>query len=231
MLHQTIFERLNALAEINSASKYLEIGTAKGKTFFKVNVSYKVAVDPQFRFDINSCNNKNCFFHQNTSDVFYATQAINHGEFDLIYLDGLHTFEQTFRDFCASLSCSNKQTIWLIDDVYPLSLLESIPDQKLVQRLRKLLRIKTNRWTGDVFKVVFTIHDFFPNLSYATFPGPGNQFQTVVWVQPRDNFSPTWNSLEKISNLKYRDFLKFKNSHLFIEDTFKILEYIKIKFH
>jgi hypothetical protein len=32
------FERLNALADINSASKYLEIGVSSGVTFIQVKV-------------------------------------------------------------------------------------------------------------------------------------------------------------------------------------------------
>jgi hypothetical protein len=44
------FERLNALAKITSASTYLEIGVAKGATFTRVTVPYKVGVDPKFQF-------------------------------------------------------------------------------------------------------------------------------------------------------------------------------------
>ena len=35
------FERLNALADINSASKYLEIGVSSGGTFIRVKVPKK----------------------------------------------------------------------------------------------------------------------------------------------------------------------------------------------
>jgi hypothetical protein len=187
MLEQT-YERLNALAKINSASKYLEIGVAEGTTFHKVNIPYKVAVDPNFRFNAKERANQNTIFHEVTSDVFFSSLALQYGKFGLVYLDGLHTFEQTFRDFCASLAYSKDTTIWLIDDTHPSSRLASIPNPKLAYGLRKFSPVEDSRWMGDVFKVIFAIHDFFPQFSYATFPGHG---QTVIYLQSRRNFNPT----------------------------------------
>jgi len=219
------FERLNTLAKIISASKYLEIGVGKGYTFTQVDVPYKVAVDPEFRFNINDHANQQTIFHEVTSDFFFSTLASEHGEFDLIFLDGLHTFEQTFRDFCASLRYSHANTIWLIDDTHPSSLLAANPNLRVTNLLRRLFRIKDNRWMGDVFKVIFTIHDFFPQYNYLTFP---NHIQTVAWLETRKNFAPTWNSLEKISRFGYRSFLKFRDSHISFTEGPKIFESVKM---
>lgn len=218
------FERLNALAKINSASKYLEIGVNRGETFNLVNIPHKVAVDPQFRFNTLDYQTDTIIFHEVTSDVFFAQLTSQYDKFDLIYLDGLHTFEQTLRDFCASISQSHEKTIWLIDDTCPISQLASMRDETQVKKIRKFFKVKDKRWMGDVFKLVFVIHDFFPQFSYATFPKHG---QTAIWFEPRINFTPTWNSLEKISRFKYRDFLKFKDSHLFISEPSQIIESIE----
>jgi hypothetical protein len=218
------FERLNALAKITSASTYLEIGVAKGKTFTQVAVPYKVGVDPKFRFDVHAQADPNTIFYQVTSDVFFSTLASAHGNFDLIYLDGLHTLEQTFRDFCASLRHAHARTLWLIDDTHPSGWLAAQPQRDVTQRLRRLFRIRDRRWMGDVYKVVFLIHDFFPQYNYATFPGHG---QTVVWSETRQNFAPTWNSLEKISRLGYRDFLRFRDTHLSIMEVPQLLEAVE----
>lgn len=221
------FERLNALAEITSAVKYLEIGVNAGETFRRVKVSRKVAVDPRFRFNTQEYADEQTIFHEVTSDEFFAKLAPDHGEFDLIYLDGLHTFEQTFRDFCASLRYSHSRTLWLIDDTHPSSWLASLPNYRFVRNSRKVLGIRERKWMGDVYKVVFAIHDFFPQFSYATFPDHG---QTAVWLETRSNFNPTWNSLKKISDLSYLDFQKFKDSHLRILDYSEILDSIGKKF-
>ncbi|MEG3436668.1 class I SAM-dependent methyltransferase [Pannus brasiliensis CCIBt3594] len=221
------FERLNALAKINAAGKYLEIGVHSGNTFHQVHVSRRVAVDPKFRFNTRDYVDEKTNFYEITSDEFFSKFAPDHGEFDLIYLDGLHTFEQTFRDFCASLRYSHSRTIWLIDDTHPCGWFASHPDFTFVRASRKVLRIRDKRWMGDVYKVIFAIHDFFPQLSYATFPDHG---QTAVWLETRSNFTPTWNSLKKISNLGYGDFQKFKDSHLRILDYPEILDSIGQKF-
>jgi hypothetical protein len=225
-MYETRSQRLNALAKINSAARYLEVGVSKGITFNQVDIPFKVAVDPKFRFKVQDYASQNTIFHEVTSDLFFSKLAPIYGEYDLIYLDGLHTFEQTFRDFCASLCYAHARTIWLIDDTHPTGRLAAIPDHQFVKRSRKVLRIKDARWMGDVFKAVFAIHDFFPQFSYATFPEHG---QTAIWLETRENFLPTWNSLEKISRLSYGDFLKFRDSHLSIMPPSQILETIEKK--
>ena len=217
-------ERLNALADINSASTYLEIGVAKGATFAQVEVPFKVAVDPKFLFDVHHRADQHTIFHEVTSDVFFAKLASDHVDFDLIYLDGLHTFEQTFRDFCASIGHSHDGTIWLIDDTCPSGWLAANRNRRVTRGVRKFLRIRDRAWMGDVFKVVFAIHDFFPQFSYATFPRRG---QTVVWRASRKSFTPTWNSFERISRLGYRDYLRLRDSHMRIMEAPAILESVR----
>jgi hypothetical protein len=218
------FERLNALAQLNSAGRYLEIGVSKGTTFKQVNVHYKVAVDPVFQFNTADYANDHTIFHKVTSDAFFSKLAPAHGQFDLIYIDGLHTFEQTFRDFCASLGHCHARTIWLLDDTCPTSFLAAIRSRRVSLRTRKIIGIRDRKWMGDVFKVVLAIHDFFPEFSYATFPGHG---QTVVWRQTRDDFAPTWDSLARITRMRYRDFSRFRDSHLKIMEVPAILDAVR----
>jgi len=218
------YERLNALAKIISAATYLEIGVAKGETFSKVDIPFKIGVDPKFQFNINDYTNQHTLFHNVKSDIFFSRFASKYSKFDLIYLDGLHTFEQTFRDFCSSLRYSHAKTIWLIDDTYPSSWLASWPNHTASQLVRRLFFSRDRRWMGDVFKVVLAIHDFFPQYSYATFSGHG---QTAVWLSRRKDFTPTWNSLKKIRCLGYFEFLQLRESHLLIMEGSKIIESIK----
>jgi len=207
------FDRINALAKINSAQNYLEIGVFKGTNFKYVEVPCKVGVDPKFLFDTKAEANANTIFHEVTSDDFFAQVAPRYGKFDLIYLDGLHTFEQTFRDFCASIAYTHERTLWLIDDTGPVNWFSSFRNRQLAGRLRRLLRAKNHAWMGDVYKTIFAIHDFFPQYSYATF---AERNQTVIWTEPRKKFSPTWNSLATITNIGFGEFKKYKASHLAI---------------
>lgn len=216
--------RLNSLGKVLGASRYLEIGVASGYTFFNVAAPFKVAVDPRFRFDYKSSESSTCRFHEVTSDSFFREYAGVYQSFDLIYLDGLHTFEQTFRDFCSTLAFSHERTVWLIDDTHPVSLSSSVPSQRVSRLLKTETQERSGAWMGDVYKVVFAIHDFFPQFTYWTFSGHG---QTVVYKQQRYDFEPKWNSLEAISRATYSDFLVHKNEIMRVCNPSGILEAVE----
>ena len=217
--------RINFLAQQNSAKNYLEIGTAAGKTFFDVNIQKKVAVDTNFRFDWKKQESDNCFFYETTSDNFFADLSQD-CIFDIIFVDGLHTFEQTLRDFINSIGYSSKRTVWLIDDTFPKDVYSAWPNQKEAVSFRKQAGGKGGAWHGDVYKVVLAIHDFFPLFSYCTIQGVGNP-QTIVWYQQRQDFQPRFNSLEAISRMDYfslllknKDLLNFQDEEVCF-DTIK----------
>jgi hypothetical protein len=194
--------RLNRAQAINGAKTYLEIGVETGVTFKGVTVERKDGVDPYFAFDPATLANDRVRLHALRSDAFWASDLPL--AYDLIMLDGLHTFEQTFRDFLASLSHAHARTIWLIDDTVPSDVFSALPDHSQSMRHRQRMGIPGYAWHGDVFKLVLALHDFFPTLSYATIINSGNP-QTLVWKEPRAGFEPVMNSLEQISRLSFFD--------------------------
>lgn len=202
--------RINTLARGLGGTRYLEIGVNRGKTFLAVDMPSKTAVDPRFQFDRFSEQTDSVQFHELTSDEWFLNCSRGN-RFDIIFLDGLHTFEQTFRDFCNSLLLSHDNTVWVIDDTVPRDIYSSCPNQKLAGRVRRkdigaaVSNKKPGGWNGDVFKLVFAIHDFFPILSYRTILAPGKP-QTIVWRRPQSRFVPLFNNLEAISRLNYFDF-------------------------
>lgn len=202
---------INDLAQIVGAQRYLEIGVAKGKTFCDVAVAYKVAVDPRFQFDTKT-RPKNEHFHETESNTWFSTRD-GTDEFDLIFLDGLHNFDQSFRDFCNTLLMAHGKTVWLIDDTVPSDIYSAWPNQTEAVGLRRaeighlLEGARSGAWNGDVYKVVFAIHDFFPMLSYRTTLN-ARKPQTIVWQQARSNFKPFFCSIESISRSTYFDFRK-----------------------
>jgi hypothetical protein len=201
-------DRLKELAKVNAAKSYLEIGVADGRTFLHVDFDLKHAVDPKFRFDTRNHESERCKFFETTSDDFFLYFANSKVKYDIIFLDGLHTFEQTFRDICSTQAHCHDRTIWLIDDVYPSDAFSALPSEALSRKFRKLQHGSgKGPWHGDVFKTMFAIHDFFPNLSYRTVVRQGNP-QAVVIRRPRKDFAPRFGSLETISRLGYFDFLE-----------------------
>lgn len=139
-----------------------------------------------------------------TSDAFFTREAKGR-VFDIIYIDGLHTFEQTFRDFCASLSHSHSGTVWIIDDVIPIDVFSALGSIADAKRFRAQSGAPMHGgWHGDVYKLVFAIHDFFPQFSFMTINTAGNP-QTIVWYAPRADFAPRFDNFETISRLSYFD--------------------------
>lgn len=89
---------LQTLLDHFEAPDYLEVGVADGATFLPLRAAEKVAVDPAFRFDITAAalDHPHSVFHALPS-VEYFGQAAGSQRFDVIYLDGLHTFANTAR--------------------------------------------------------------------------------------------------------------------------------------
>jgi hypothetical protein len=195
--------RVNKLARALTAKTYLEVGVAHGDTFFAVEIASKTAVDPKFRFDPADFAGEGMQFRETASDEFFLA-AGQIGKFDIVFLDGLHSFEQTFRDFCNALALAHDRTAILIDDTLPLDIYSSLPDQRSAIRFRRGAGLKGTPWHGDVYKVVFAIHDFFPMYNFRTITGSGNP-QTLVWREPRREFKPVYNNLEAISRMGYFD--------------------------
>jgi len=193
--------RLNTLARALSATRYLEIGVSSGTTFLDVDIEHKVAVDPAFRFDTSPHASERVQFFSMPSDRYFAEQA-GDAVFDVVFLDGLHTFEQTLRDFNNSLVHGHERTVWLIDDTVPSDVYSAIKSMPDALRARKAAGGSGRAWHGDVFKLVFFLHDFFPGLSYCTLTTGGNA-QTLVWREPRITAVPAFADMEAIARLDY----------------------------
>ena len=107
---------------------YLEIGCDKNENFSQINIENKVGVDPNRGGTIRA-----------TSDKFFQK---NKDKFDIIFLDGLHTYEQTIKDINNSINVIHDKGIILIHDCLPKKIWNQI-----VPRLY-------GHWNGDVWKAI-----------------------------------------------------------------------------
>jgi capsular polysaccharide biosynthesis protein len=196
--------RINLIGKIADARNYLEVGVWKANTFNSVTIENRCGVDPNPLFDVNAFLSGSTEFHIETSDKFFLN--CSNRFFDVIFLDGLHVFEQTFRDFVNSIPFSHAKTVWIIDDTCPSDFCSAFPDQSRTASIRSLIGDSSLAWHGDVFKLIFALHDFFPLYDFRTIVNSGNP-QTIVARDPRVDFMPKWNSWEAISRLQYSDYL------------------------
>jgi hypothetical protein len=203
--HEFTANRLNRLAEALGARSYLEVGAGQGLTFELVQVAERTAVDPEFEFETDDYPTETTTFAQMTSDEFFSELPAGE-QFDLIYVDGLHTFEQTYRDLCNCLLHSHPRSAILVDDTLPSDVYSSLRDEDQAVAHRAAAGIESSAWHGDAYKVIFAVHDFHLGLDYRTIVGAGNP-QTLVWRSNAGQREPLLDSLEEISRLTYFDLL------------------------
>lgn len=122
------FEIINKIIKKKSYTKYLEIGCYLDENFNKIQIKYKVGVDPVSGGNIRE-----------TSDNFFNKNKEN---FDIIFIDGLHYYEQVKKDINNSLSFLNNNGIILIHDCLP----SKIRDQMIPR--------SHSKWNGDVWKAI-----------------------------------------------------------------------------
>jgi methyltransferase family protein len=199
--HEFTSNRLNRLAEALGARSYLEIGVEQGMTFELVKVAERTAVDHTFAFDTADLLSETTTFAEMTSDEFFSDLPAGR-QFDLIYVDGMHTFEQTYRDLCNCILHSHPRTAILVDDTLPADVYSSLRDEDQALAFREAAGGESTAWHGDTYKVVFAVHDFHLGLDYRTIVGAGNP-QTLIWRSNAGRRQPLLDSMEAISRLTY----------------------------
>lgn len=189
---------------------YLEIGVNKGMTFNALKAARKVAVDPKFLFDTEAvaAQDPSCAFHEITSDDYFGRIADRGDPFDVIYLDGLHTSEQTIRDLINAISFLKRDGVIVIDDVFPSSYVAALPDRHHTRVIRKATGDTAGAWMGDVYRLVFFVETFCQQFSYATVNN--NHGQLVMWQEPRPRVIER--TLTQVGEMDYKDLFLEKDS-------------------
>jgi hypothetical protein len=189
---------------------YLEVGVFKGVTFNSLRAARKVAVDPKFAFDYApiAAGDASVEFWQVTSDCYFGTIAEPSRRFDVIYLDGLHTFEQTLRDLLNALSFIKSDGVIVIDDVFPSSYVASLPSIEAFKQVRTASGVVSRDWMGDVYRLIFFINSFCQQYSYRTIND--NHGQLVLWRRARAEVEPA--RLADIATLGYDKLLLSKET-------------------
>tara|TARA_B100000029_G_C17550692_1_gene950013 strand:- start:518 stop:1192 length:675 start_codon:yes stop_codon:yes gene_type:complete len=166
---------------------YLEIGCFKNETFNKINVDKKIGVDPESGGNIRS-----------TSDDFFIS---NKNKFDIIFIDGLHIYEQVKKDISNSLEVLNENGILLLHDCLP----EKIRDQMVPRSHEK--------WNGDVWKAIVECRTLKNIDTYTCLADQG-----IGVILKREN--------KKILNIKIKNFkkLKFKDYYYNYKEYMNLID-------
>ncbi len=123
---------VNLLVSKYRDPSYLEIGCGANVLFDSVPVQKKIGVDPSSGGNVRK-----------TSDAFFESNDI---QFDVIFVDGLHTYEQVRRDVINAI-LSIRTGGWI-------ALHDMLPSNWAEQHI-PIVSIRS--WTGDVWKVAFEL--------------------------------------------------------------------------
>jgi hypothetical protein len=197
-------EVLQGFVSLFENPSYLEIGVSRGATFQKIRAQRKVAVDPEFKFDIEEArkSSPNAVFHPVPSDVYFGEIASPTELFDVIFIDGLHTAEQTLRDLLNAILFLKPPGVIVVDDVFPNSYAASMPDIAAARDLRRELKMEDASWMGDVYRLVFFAGTFLQQFQFrTTLDTRGGQM--VLWRRQRPASDLAPRTIEEVGRLPY----------------------------
>lgn len=120
------------------AQTYLEIGCADNQCFDRVQAKHKVGVDPLMGGT-----------HRMTSDEFFANSD---EKFDVIFIDGLHTYQQVKKDYENARLRINPHGLILFHDVLPDNRYAAWPTKKGRPKIENVVA-----WNGDVWRINFDL--------------------------------------------------------------------------
>ena len=169
------FDIINKIIKKKGFKNYLEIGCFEDENFKKIIIDRKVGVDPISGGTIRL-----------TSDEYFSS---NKEIFDIIFIDGLHHFDQVKKDIINSLKILNKGGVILVHDCLP----SRIRDQ-MVPRSHLT-------WNGDVWKALV---EFRTKENLDVYTCLADQGLGIIFNQKNKNKL----SLDKIDfkKLKFRDY-------------------------
>ena len=181
----------------NPEDKYLEIGVETGYTFNNVHFNDKTGVDPSPAFNSDNVVIK-------TSDDFFENLQLN-DLFDVVFIDGMHQTEYVIKDINNCITYLNDNGKVLLDDVIPLNY-----DEQLKIPIKHTYEdgiLKTMvPWTGDVWKVLFHILNFYSeNIDFSYFYNLN--YRGVAVLQIKQKFQIPYSDIDLINAYNYtRDF-------------------------
>ena len=144
-----------------SAHTYLEIGVDEGQAFCKVQAPVKIGVDPVTPRPAVAIEMQKAgvSYFQQPSDAFFEEQApsvLGKGV-DVAFIDGLHTYGQTFRDIQNTLRYLNPGGLILIHDCLPESAEEACAAPTYEEAGRLNGPGWSGLWTGDGWKSIVAV--------------------------------------------------------------------------
>ena len=192
--HQTSsrFDIINKIIKNKKFKSYLEIGCQNDVNFSRIIIDNKIGVDPQSGGT-----------HRMTSDEFFIQ---NKDTFDLIFIDGLHIYEQVIKDIDNSLKVLKENGIILIHDCLPAKIWhQTIPQTH-------------TSWNGDVWKSIVNLRTRKEIDTYTIKADQG-----LGLILKRKNKDILVHDIQNFKKLFFKDYYNHHNKFMRLIDEKRIL--------
>jgi tetratricopeptide (TPR) repeat protein len=159
---------LQRLLRVLDAHRYLEIGVSDGGTFLKLECPTKLAVDPRFQIPGGFFDTEHERWFPVTSDAYFEGQArwLEENPLDLVFVDGLHTYEQSLKDVQNALRYVRPGGLIVMHDCLPSSEAAAAPTPQEAREIRGLAGKggAGGAWMGDVYRTILHLRSFSDDL-------------------------------------------------------------------
>jgi hypothetical protein len=172
MRYQDFLSRVHALV---APENYLEIGVRFGNSL-ALSKCRSVGIDPAYVIEAELSGEVH--LQRTTSDEYFSRPdplAPTHGEpFDLAFIDGMHLFEFSLRDFINTEEHCRTSSVVIFDDVLPRTVAEAARKRH------------TTAWTGDVYPVIEVLRRYRPELVTILLDTQPTGLMLVLGLDPSD---------------------------------------------
>ncbi len=172
---------------------YLEIGCFSNELFNQIKIQNKTGVDPVSGGNIKA-----------TSDEFFKK---NTNKFDIIFIDGLHHYDQVKKDIENSIKFLNEKGIILLHDCLP----SKVYDQAVPRC--------TYNWNGDVWKAIVETRCKQDIDTYTIYADQGIG---VIFKRPNRNILKL--NIKNFNKLTFKDYFNNHKVYMNIINYEKIFE-------
>ena len=189
------YDIINKVITKRNYNSYLEIGCFENETFNQINIQKKIGVDPASGGNLRM-----------TSDQFFEQ---NKDKFDIIFIDGLHIYEQVIKDIFNSIKILNQNGIILVHDCLPRKLWYQTPTRM------------SDTWNGDVWKAIVECRTLENIDTYTCLADEG-----IGVIKIRKNNNPLNLKLSNFKKLKYKDYYLNRENLMNIISVEKLIDEI-----
>lgn len=195
-------EAINYLIKTYNLYSYAEIGVYDpANNFDYIIAPHKHSNDIIDKFE---------YTHRMTSDEFFNN--LQYFTYDIIFIDGLHTYEQSYKDLLNAMNSINENGFIILHDINPLSRTSALPNENDSYKYG-------NYWHGEVYKTLIRfLNEYTETWNVICLDEPTGGLAIITQRNIKGNkpnrvYELTWdefdNNRDDILNLKTLDEFKY----------------------